>query len=60
MQKKKLSCRRHFNEDNKALAKKAFSMLRAWKQKKKEGSMPCVMILWDVNFLKKTFLAIRV
>ena len=35
-------------------------MLRAWKQKKKEGSMPCVMILWDANFLQKTFLAIRV
>ena len=58
--KKKLSFRRHFNEDNKGLAKKAFSMLRAWKQKKKEGSMPCVMILWDANFLQKTFLAIRV
>ena len=50
----------HFNEDNKGLAKKAFSMLRAWKQKKKEGSMPCVMILWDANFLQKTFLSIRV
>ena len=58
--KKKLSFRRHFNEDNKGLAKKAFSMLRTWKQKKKEGSMPCVMILWDANFLPKTFLAIRV
>ena len=52
----------NFDHGNRKLADKAFEVLLAWKQREnftKFCTMPCVTILCNVNFLQKSFVAIR-